>query len=108
MARINLFRKMLALAFAVAVVFTVSVKEVHYLFAFHEAHEHCENHLHQKDAHAHCDICKFDVSGLDDELHTVKLASASINITEAETFYTEPLLHLKQSSALLRGPPATA
>lgn len=108
MKRINLFRKTLAIVFAMAVVFTVSVKEVHYLFAFHEVHEHCENHLHDQAHHGHCDICKFDISVLDDAIAFIGCSAQAPVLTEVYFGYTSPAVKSQLSSAFLRGPPALA
>jgi hypothetical protein len=63
MQRCQLLKKIYAFAFTVMVLFTVSVREMHYLFSQHHGqHEHCENHLHSKDEHGDCSVCKFDIS----------------------------------------------
>lgn len=105
MKRLHLFRKMLALVFAAAVVFTVSVHNVHYLFEFHDVHEHCENHLHAAGKHNHCAVCKFDVSVTDDEINHLSLSGPAIFSQPATCFYASPVIAKRIIANALRGPP---
>ncbi len=105
MKRLHLFRKVLAVVFAVAVVFTVSVHNVHYLFEFHDAHEHCENHLHAADKHSHCAVCKFDVSVMDDEINQLSLSGPAIFSPPVSCFYASPVIAKRIITNALRGPP---
>ena len=108
MKRTFLFRKILSVAFATAIVFTVSVRETHYLFShtYQEIHEHCENHLHDSShSHSDCNVCKFDVSLFTDAIVSnsfTQFVSVIENLTEYYQFFK------LQKSALtlsLRGPP---
>jgi hypothetical protein len=108
MNRTSLFRKLLSLVFAAAVVFTVSVREVHYLFAQHEVHEHCENHLHSDNHHEDCSVCKFDISGFTDEVVFSSTTVVSFFIIKSDCFYQTPITDSRTISIALRGPPALA
>jgi hypothetical protein len=106
MKRASLFNKFFAVVFAAIVVFTVSVREVHYLFNQHEAHEHCENHLHNSNHHQDCSACKFDVSIFTDNVFF--LDNSPIFCFEKKRIdYKQSLnLHFSFFNLSLRGPPA--
>jgi hypothetical protein len=108
MRRYNLLHKIFAMVFAVAVVFTVSVKEVHYLFSFHETHEHCENHLHPADHHAECAVCKFDLSVCDDQLFLNAISVPQFFSPQIICLYTSPAISGQSIFTSLRGPPVFA
>ncbi len=105
---ISLFRKILSAAFAVTIVYTVSVREVHYLFAQHEAHEHCENHLHDASHHEDCSVCKFDIAAFGDEVFT----AYNSPLVFAEVKWIDDYRSFNLQSSIfylsLRGPPALA
>ena len=110
MKRNSIFRKILSIAFAAAIVFTVSVREIHYLFSHQHQSitEHCENHLHDASHHHDdCSVCKFDVSLFTDVL----VAGNSSFIAFGEQFairYHSPALQSSVLTLTLRGPPALA
>ncbi len=106
MKRLSLFRKILSVAFAAAIVYTVSVREVHYLFSQHEAHEHCENHLHDASHHEDCAVCKFDIATFTDEVFTVYNSPLVFTIAEVVGIYQSPFTNSLISFPSLRGPPA--
>ena len=108
MKRISLFRKILSVAFAAAIVYTVSVREVHYLFSQHEAHEHCENHLHDASHHEDCAVCKFDIATFTDAVFTV--STSALAFTEAKWVDNYQPFNLQSSTfnLSLRGPPSLA
>ena len=108
MKRISLFRKILSVAFAVAIVYTVSVREVHYLFSQHEAHEHCENHLHDASHHEDCAVCKFDIATFTDEVFTVYNSALAFVSEEAIGIYQSQVTNSLISFPSLRGPPSLA
>lgn len=106
MKRTSLFRKILSVVFAAAIVFTVSVREVHYLFVQHAIQEHCQNHLHSGSYHDDCAICHFDVSAFTDSVFSTD--NSPLPFTEDRFFDYCQFFNL-QSSAFnlsLRGPPA--
>jgi hypothetical protein len=102
-----ILRKTCAVIFAITIAFTISVREVHYLFTQHDAEEQCENHLHNADNHSDCAVCKFDISIFTDEL--------SLPPFVAQTFFH--VHHVAFQSVIsdrqflsnsLRGPPSRA
>ncbi len=108
MKRTSILRKLLAALFGMAVVFTVSVREVHYLFSQNHVHEHCENHLHASDEHTHCAVCKFDISLFTDEVSHVQVASPETYPAQPAAAYSSVVLYSSVCANALRGPPATA
>lgn len=106
MKRTSLFKRLLALVFAVAVVYTVSVKEVHYLFSQHQVHEHCENHLHSDEHQEDCSVCKFDIAAFTDQLYTYHHTVQISDKAETVSLYLSPFTVSCFSSVTLRGPPA--
>ena len=108
MKYISLFRKILSIAFAVAVVYTVSVREVHYLFSQHEAHEHCENHLHDASHHEDCSVCKFDIASFTDVVFTANDSPLKFLSKEVACMYQLTITNSLLSFPSLRGPPALA
>jgi|ERR1043165_3487407 hypothetical protein len=109
MKRRNLIQKTFALALTVMVLFTVSVRETHYLFSDHHSiDEHCENHLHSADNHADCSVCKFDISLFTDAVFKPSIAGASFSIQTSVSFYSPVTLSDTFLSNSLRGPPALA
>lgn len=103
-----IFRSLLSLVFILTILFTVSVGDVHYLFAHHEIHEHCENHIHSKTNHEDCLICKFDIS-----LYTHHVYSLSIvGVTYFSSSTILPVISFQFVNAgqviALRGPPTLA
>lgn len=104
----SIIRKVLAAMFGMAVVFTVSVREVHYLFAQNHVHEHCENHLHAADEHAHCAVCKFDISLFTDEVSHVQVATPETYPAQPAAVYHSVVLYSSINANGLRGPPAVA
>ena len=107
MKRTSLLNKIFSVAFAVTVMFTVSVREVHYLFSQHEAHERCENHLHNSNHQEDCSICKFDVSIFTDTVFSFD--NSAIAWLEKSLVVHKQSLNLQSSTLnlLLRGPPVT-
>lgn len=108
MKRTSLFRKILSVVFAATIVFTVSVREVHYLFSQHEAHEHCENHLHDSTHHEDCSVCKFDLSIFSDEILPSDNTKAIVFASQVDDWSQVFNLQSQISSVTLRGPPALA
>ncbi len=108
MKRISLFRKILSVAFAAAIVYTVSVREVHYLFSQHEAHEHCENHLHDASHHEDCAVCKFDIATFTDEVFTASTSPLVFTETKWVDNYQPFNLQSSTFNLALRGPPSLA
>lgn len=108
MKRTSLIHKILALVFSFTVLYTVSVREVHYLFAQHEAHEHCENHLHDAAHQEHCSVCKFDIAAFTDEVLVAETSVSPSSNNELVSFYQSSVTVSQHSSATLRGPPAFA
>lgn len=107
MKRTSFIQKIFAFVFTAIVLFTVSVRETHFLFAeHHETDEHCQNHLHSQDVHSRCSVCKFDVSFFTDEILTAR--NARIVFVEDKLIDGYQLIHLLSSSLRLslRGPPA--
>lgn len=109
MKRNGILKSLFVSSLTVIVLFTVSVRETHYLFAeHHSVNEHCDNHLHSQDAHSHCSVCKFDVSLFTDEVFAP--LCSSLVFDEARLFDNCQPFNL-QSSILklsLRGPPVLA
>jgi hypothetical protein len=108
MKRISLIHKILALVFSFTVLYTVSVREVHYLFAQHEAHEHCENHLHDATHQEHCSVCKFDIAAFTDKISVAEPSVSLSSNNKPVCFYKSPVTVSQYSFAALRGPPAIA
>ena len=108
MKRRYLIRRILSVLFAVAVVFTVSVREVHYLFAQHDEHEHCENHLHAADTHTHCAVCKFDISTFTDEVTATVITGPVAYTAIKPAVYQSVIIAAHLPANSLRGPPARA
>ncbi len=106
MKRTSFIQKIFAFVFTAIVLFTVSVRETHFLFAeHHETDEHCQNHLHSQDVHSRCSVCKFDVSFFTDEILATE--NASLVFSEAKQMDGYQSIHLLSSSLQLslRGPP---
>lgn len=104
----QIFRKLFSALFTAAVLFTVSVREVHYLFAHHDAHEHCENHLHSADEHKHCIACKFDAELFTDVIEHTRLAIPTGYPHKFTDSYHSAVLYKPVLANALRGPPAIA
>ncbi len=105
MKRAPFIQKIFAFALTAIVLYTVSVREVHYLFSQHEAREHCENHLHGEGHHEDCSVCKFDVSFFTDGVsvrHTSPLAFAGEKVV---CVYQPFITNSHLSFPSLRGPP---
>ncbi|HLP18715.1 MAG TPA: hypothetical protein VK174_00365 [Chitinophagales bacterium] len=108
MKRKQILRKIFSALFTAAVLFTVSVREVHYLFAHHDAHEHCENHLHSADEHKHCVACKFDAEVFTDVIeHTGLTIPTDYSCTSTNSYQSAVICTAVLANAL-RGPPAIA
>lgn len=87
--------------------FTVSVRETHYLFAeHHEANEHCQNHLHSQEEHSHCAVCKFDVSLFTDEIFAPENSPLIFPGNRMDDIYQTRIVNSLISFPSLRGPPA--
>ena len=108
MKRNSFFRKIIAVAFATTIVFTVSVREVHYLFSQHEAHEHCENHLHATDHHNDCSVCKFDISVFSDAIVSQFFSNSIFSQAGGHWLYQSPITNSLITFVSLRGPPSLA
>lgn len=109
MKRTSLILKIFAFVFTAIVLFTVSVRETHFLFAeHHETDEHCQNHLHSQDEHSHCSVCKFDVSFFTDEILAPENTTLVFVVTRQMDGFQS--IHLLSSPLRLslRGPPALA
>lgn len=107
MKRTSFIQKIFAFVFTAIVLFTVSVRETHFLFAqHHEIDERCQNHLHSQDEHSHCSVCKFDVSFFTDEIFI--LENSNVVFAEAKQIDAYQSICLLSSSRCisLRGPPA--
>lgn len=106
MKKANALTFFLCPLFTLAVLFTVSVHEVHYLFVDHHEHEHCDNHLHSGSEHSHCSVCKFDVNLFTDELTHPEIAQP-VFATATIVLSAKSALSVQQPTGiLLRGPPA--
>ncbi len=106
MKRSNYIQKIFAIVFTAIVLFTVTVRETHYLFAEHHAvNEHCENHLHSQEEHAHCSVCKFDVLFFTDEISHPSSSEVRFFQNLFFTSYHSVILLTEVSSHSLRGPP---
>ncbi len=98
-----------AFAFSLIVLFTVSVQETHYLFSEHHSiAEHCENHLHQDEEHAHCSVCKFDVSLFTDEIAAHTACQPVFFSYQPAFLYQRNIPATDYSHHFLRGPPQTS
>jgi hypothetical protein len=108
MKRRSIIKSFLSALFALIVLLTVNVHEVHYLFLQHEAHEHCENHLHSADEHDHCRVCKFDVSFFTDVIFGSNNAIPTASVEKYSG--TGQFFNLQASffNLFLRGPPSLA
>jgi len=92
-------------ALSVATLLSVGIQDLHFLFVKHAEHEHCENHLHEKDEHGHCDICHHDVLLFSD---TSKPVSRHIQVVHLQQLFTQPTSQISEAwyeITLLRGPP---
>ncbi|MFN8298256.1 MAG: hypothetical protein U0T75_04055 [Chitinophagales bacterium] len=99
-------KALLSVLFTMAILFTVSVKEVHYLFAEHGSHEHCENHLHSGDEHGSCEVCKFDMATFTDAIARESvLVPQEWHITAVYNYQGFEVL-ASPGTINLRGPPA--
>ncbi|MFN8322959.1 MAG: hypothetical protein U0T74_09900 [Chitinophagales bacterium] len=108
MKRTSIFKRLIALVFALTVVYTVSVKEVHYLFSQHQVHEHCENHLHSDEHQEDCSVCKFDISLFTDVLYTETCINHEFLSYSKNRDYHSVLYSFSVLNISLRGPPALA
>lgn len=109
MKRISFIKSLIAATFAVAVLFTVSVHEVHYLFvAHHHAEQNCVNHLHQADPHGDCNVCKFDVSFFTDVIQKSQLPVATVTLARVQSCYQSHIYVQAITANALRGPPTIA
>ncbi|MFN8287936.1 MAG: hypothetical protein U0V74_14360 [Chitinophagales bacterium] len=104
----SLLRSIFSVVFAFTVLFTVSVKEVHYLFASHEAHEHCDNHIHPADEHGECAVCKFDIAFFTDAITLIhpQLPQQYFAVKQPAACFTPTTTRLYTKP--LRGPPSIA
>jgi hypothetical protein len=108
MKKFSIGKFIVASVLALLTVGIVSIHEVHYLLTNHHENDHCENHLHAADTHAHCNVCKFDVSLFTD----TDVDELSINIKFYSSYITaKTSSFVPQSEVLvnsLRGPPLSA
>lgn len=106
MKRTSFTQKIFAFVFTVIVLFTVSVRETHLLFAeHHETDEHCQNHLHSQDEHSHCSVCKFDISFFTDEILAFENSSVVFGEAKLIDGYLSFSLQVSSLHISLRGPP---
>lgn len=105
MKQIALCRTLLSVCFALVVMHTVSFHEVHYLFAQHEQHEHCENHLHAKE-HYDCAVCKFEASVFSDDLTSPQLHILISFSPQVLSEIQSAILQNTFRANFLRGPPS--
>lgn len=106
MKRNCVLKSLFAFVLTTIVLFTVSVRDTHYLFSEHHAvNEHCDNHLHGQDEYSHCSVCKFDVSLFTDEVFTPD--NSPLVFDEARLFDKYQSCNLQSSivNLSLRGPP---
>lgn len=109
MKRTSFIQKIFAFAFTVIVLFTVSVRETHFLFAEHnETDEHCQNHLHSQDEHSHCSVCKFDVSFFTNEILAFENSSVVFGEAKLIDGYQSFSFQTSSHHLSLRGPPTLA
>lgn len=109
MKRSTVIQKIFAFVFTAIVLFTVSVRETHYLFSDHHAvSEHCENHLHSSDDHGDCAVCKFDVSFFTDNILYPQFIGQLFSITEQTSVCQTTVLAAGNYINPLRGPPSRA
>jgi len=109
MKRTSFIKSLIAATFAVAVLFTVSVHEVHYLFvAHHEVEQNCINHLHQADSHGDCNVCKFDVSFFTEVIQKSQLPFAIVTLARVQVYYQSYTYVQAVTANPLRGPPTIA
>ncbi len=102
-----ILRYFFAAFFSVSVLFTVSVKELHYLFAAHEElHEKCDNHIHPADEHSDCAVCKFDLSCFTDVVHLVHPVALALDLPIAEAHFINEFSGQQPRTLFLRGPPS--
>ncbi|MCW5908440.1 MAG: hypothetical protein KIS94_11315 [Chitinophagales bacterium] len=106
MKRTLLFKTLLAALLIPAVLFTVSFHEVHFLFADHHEHEHCDNHLHGEEQHAHCKVCKFTVSLFTDEVTVLVTSSLTFSTATVVANFQSVILYRTLTANPLRGPPS--
>ena len=109
MRKPSYIRILTALTLTSIMMFMVSIHEVHYLLTEHHQHHHCtEQHLHAADEHAHCPVCKFDISLFTDVIEQPSVSKSSV-ITSTYSYTYQSVIVRKQISAhALRGPPAVA
>ena len=109
MKRSLVMRKIFACLLTAIVLFTVSVREIHYLFTEHHAEtEHCENHLHQAETHTDCAVCKFDVSFFTDAIFHPDFQQQQFCAEKYEASYRSIILAPVVNANSLRGPPSLA
>lgn len=108
MKRLSVFRIALSALFTVAVLMSVSVREIHYLYASHADHEHCENHLHSSEHHHDCQVCKFDISSFTDDILPIDLPVTVQPLVAFAAADNGILLPDFGVTCFLRGPPKRA
>lgn len=87
--------------------YTASVQEVHYLFVDHhtELNEHCHNHLHTRQGHVECNLCKIELSSYVQSFKKYNY-SAPLFSNDLKTYGIQDIkLNSRHSFISLRGPP---
>jgi hypothetical protein len=90
--------------------YSASVQEIHYMFVNHasEVNEHCNNHLHARENHPECSLCKIDLSSFVQTFSQFELPR-QIFSTDCRIYALLEVHIAGQFSAnSLRGPPALA
>ena len=106
MQRAGLLNRIYAFLFTAIILFTVSVRDTHYLFTHqHEISEHCENHLHALDAHAGCVICKFDCSIFSASIFDRPFSRPIYIGNSTLPLFQYPITVSELTANYLRGPP---
>ena len=106
MKNLSTIKRVSQLLLSAIVLFILNMQSVHFLFTEHHAHERCENHIHPKDTHAACEVCKFVVSLLTDEVIS-KCSLSQIPFSNFESGnYQTPTCDSRITFFSLRAPPS--
>jgi hypothetical protein len=100
----------LLLSLAGFFLYSASIQDIHYMFVHHDlvVNDHCNNHLHAKNNHTECSLCKIDLNSFVQTFTQFELPdqvfAADIKIYNL----SEAIISNQFASISLRGPPATA
>ncbi len=85
-----------------------SIQEIHYMFIHHEVevNDHCDNHLHQKDNHAECSLCKIDLSSFVQTFSQFELPNQAFTANRKTYNLAKVVISNQFATPSLRGPPA--